>query len=175
MGVRLVQELLTLRLALEEGCGPGPGPPRELSFTKSSQVVRTLRDILVSACASQWEQLRGRGSDEDELQKHGSEGGCPSKMTHTPPPDLPCKSGVHPEMEEGKCLALGEGAITLPGTEVTPPTHTHRGQKGFFLLAHEFQRDQGLACKGGGGNQATHVRENTVPYGRVCHHIAGGF
>lgn len=90
MGVCLVQELLALRLALEEGCGPGPGPPRELSFTKSSQVVRTLRDILVSACASQWEQLRGRGSDEDELQKHGSEGGCPSKMTHTPPPDIPC-------------------------------------------------------------------------------------
>lgn len=90
VGGCLVQELLALRLALEEGCGPGPGPPRELNFTKSSQVVRTLRDILVSACASQWEQLRGLGSDEDELQKHGSEGGCPSEMTHTPPPDIPC-------------------------------------------------------------------------------------
>ncbi|XP_035314573.1 E3 ubiquitin-protein ligase TRIM47 isoform X1 [Cricetulus griseus] len=71
--VSFLQELLALRLALEEGCGPGPGPPRELSFTKSSQVVRALRDILVSACASQWEQLRGLGSDEDELQKLGSE------------------------------------------------------------------------------------------------------
>lgn len=29
--------------------------------------------------------------------------------------------------------------------------------------------------KGGGGNQVTHVRENTVPYGLVCHHVAGGF
>lgn len=85
MGLRLAQELLALRLALEEGCGPGPGPPRELSFTKSSQVVRALRDILVSACASQWEQLRGLSSEEDELQKRGSEGGCPSEMTHAPP------------------------------------------------------------------------------------------
>ncbi|KAL6046937.1 hypothetical protein STEG23_019977, partial [Scotinomys teguina] len=71
--VSFLQELLVLRLALEEGCGPGPGPPRELGFTKSSQVVRALRDILVSTCASQWEQLRGLNSEEDELQKHGSE------------------------------------------------------------------------------------------------------
>ncbi|KAL1779481.1 tripartite motif-containing protein 47 [Sigmodon hispidus] len=71
--VSFLQELLALRLALEEGSSPGPGPPRELSFTKSSQVVRTLRDILVTACASQWEQLRGLSSDEDELQKPASE------------------------------------------------------------------------------------------------------
>lgn len=81
MGICLAQELLALRLALEEGCGPGPGPPKELSFTKSSQVVRAVRDTLVSACAGQWEQLRGLGSGEDELQKVGLEGRC-----HTPPP-----------------------------------------------------------------------------------------
>lgn len=73
------QELLALRLALEEGCGPGPGPPRELSFTKSSQAVRAVRDALTAACASQWEQLRGLGGDEEELQKLGTEGGRPTK------------------------------------------------------------------------------------------------
>lgn len=41
--------------------------------------------MLVSACASQWEQLRGLSSDEDGLQKPGSEGGCPSAMTPFPP------------------------------------------------------------------------------------------
>lgn len=109
--VCLAQELLALRLALEEGSGPGPGPPRELSFTKSSQVVRAVRDILVSACASQWEQLRGLGSDEDGLQKLGSEGGCPSTMTHFPQIGHlgPQISGVHPGVKEAKCLALGEG------------------------------------------------------------------
>lgn len=79
MGICLVQELLALRLALEEGCGPGPAPPRELSFTKSSQAVRKVRDVLASACTSQWEQLQGLGSDEDGLQKPGTEGGCPRK------------------------------------------------------------------------------------------------
>ncbi|KAM5274070.1 E3 ubiquitin-protein ligase TRIM47 [Ctenodactylus gundi] len=71
--VSFLQELLALRLALEEGCGPGPSPPRELSFTKSSQAFRTVRDMLASACASQWEQLRGLGSDEDGPPKPGPE------------------------------------------------------------------------------------------------------
>ncbi|KAM6164779.1 E3 ubiquitin-protein ligase TRIM47 [Rhynchocyon petersi] len=71
--VSYLQELLALRLALEEGCGPGPGPPRELSFTKSSQAVRAVKEMLTVTCASQWEQLRGLGGDEDSLQKLGSE------------------------------------------------------------------------------------------------------
>ena len=84
-GVILTQELLALRLALEEGCGPGPGPPRELSFTKSSQAVRAVRAVLAAACSSQWEQLRGLGGDEDGLQKPGTEGERPSQVTHPSP------------------------------------------------------------------------------------------
>ncbi|XP_066237337.1 E3 ubiquitin-protein ligase TRIM47 [Saccopteryx leptura] len=71
--VSFLQELLVLRLALEEGCGPRPGPPRELSFTKSSQAVKALREVLTMACASQWEQLRGLSSDEDGQQKLSTE------------------------------------------------------------------------------------------------------
>lgn len=82
MDIYLAQELLALRLALEEGCGPGPGPPRELSFTKSSQAVKAVRDVLTVACASQWEQLRGLSSDEDGQQKFSTEGGCPLQVTH---------------------------------------------------------------------------------------------
>lgn len=85
MGICLAQELLALRLALEEGCGPGPGPPRELSFTKSSQAVRAVQVVLASACSSQWEQLRGLGGDEDGLQKPGTEGGRPLQVTHPSP------------------------------------------------------------------------------------------
>ncbi|XP_004450925.1 E3 ubiquitin-protein ligase TRIM47 [Dasypus novemcinctus] len=71
--VSFLQELLALRLALEEGSSPGPSPPRELSFTNSSQAVRAVRDVLGAACTSQWEQLQGRDSDENGLQKPGTE------------------------------------------------------------------------------------------------------
>ncbi|XP_012588487.1 PREDICTED: tripartite motif-containing protein 47 [Condylura cristata] len=67
--VSFLQELLALKLALEEGCGPGPSPPQELTFTQSSQAVQTVRDALAAACTSQLEQLRGLGSDEDRLRK----------------------------------------------------------------------------------------------------------
>ncbi|XP_059937867.1 E3 ubiquitin-protein ligase TRIM47 isoform X2 [Mesoplodon densirostris] len=77
--VSFLQELLELRLALEEGCGPGPGPPRELSFTKSSQAVQVVRDGLASACTSQWEQLQGLDGDEDGLQKPGAEADAESQ------------------------------------------------------------------------------------------------
>ncbi|XP_007536790.1 E3 ubiquitin-protein ligase TRIM47 isoform X1 [Erinaceus europaeus] len=77
--VSFLQELLALRLALEEGCGPGPSPPRELSFTKSSQAVQTVRDVLAAACANQWEQLQGPGSAGDGLQKPGSEADAESQ------------------------------------------------------------------------------------------------
>ncbi|XP_040845359.1 E3 ubiquitin-protein ligase TRIM47 [Ochotona curzoniae] len=77
--VSFLQELLALKLALEEGCGPGPGLPTELSFTKSSQAVRTVRDVLLAACTGQWGQLQGLGTDEDGLQKLGSEADAESQ------------------------------------------------------------------------------------------------
>ncbi|XP_036124963.1 E3 ubiquitin-protein ligase TRIM47 [Molossus molossus] len=84
--VGFLQELLALRLALEEGLGPGPGPPRELSFTKSAQAMKAVRDVLAVACASQWEQLRGLSGDEDGLPKPSTEADAesqdPSNTSH---------------------------------------------------------------------------------------------
>lgn len=78
MGTCVAQELLALRLALEEGSGPAPGPPGELGFTKSSQAVQAVREALAAACASQRGQLRGLSGDEDAPHKPRPEGGCPS-------------------------------------------------------------------------------------------------
>ncbi|XP_036609296.1 E3 ubiquitin-protein ligase TRIM47 isoform X2 [Trichosurus vulpecula] len=67
------KELLALKLALEEGGTSGSGPPKELSFTKSSQAVKAVRDLLTLACANQWEFLQGMGRDTDNSQKLGLE------------------------------------------------------------------------------------------------------
>ncbi|CAK6438533.1 unnamed protein product [Pipistrellus nathusii] len=67
--VSFLQELLALRLALEEGSGPAPGPLGELGFTKSSQAVQAVREALAAACTSQRGQLRGLSGDEDAPHK----------------------------------------------------------------------------------------------------------
>lgn len=120
-GICLAQELLALRLALEEGCGPGPGPPRELSFTKSSQAVRAVQAVLAAACSSQWEQLRGLGGDEDGLQKPGTEGGRPP-ASDSPFPRLPAQGprpGARSGVEDGNCALRRVGPQILPGTRAT--------------------------------------------------------
>lgn len=120
LGIYLAQELLALRLALEEGCGPGPTPPRELSFTKSSQAVRAVKEVLSVACASQWEQLRGLSGDEDGLQKLGMEGGCLLQVTHCSPVFPHRPPGRVPIQEwrmETVCLVQG-------GTQILPVTGT---------------------------------------------------
>lgn len=117
MGTYPAQELLALRLALEEGLGPGPGPPRELSFTKSSQAMKAVRDVLTVACASQWEQLRGLSSDEDGLQKLSTEGGCPLQVTHPAQSSLPGPQAWCPFRSRGWKLCLLQG-----GTQILPVT-----------------------------------------------------
>lgn len=116
MGICLAQELLALRLALEEGCGPGPGPPRELSFTKSSQAVRAVRDVLAVACANQWEQLRGPGGNEDGPQKLDSEGGHrpTPPMTHPLPASRTGPQAWCPSRSGGGKLCLAQGGAQIP-------------------------------------------------------------
>ncbi|XP_027728789.1 E3 ubiquitin-protein ligase TRIM47 isoform X1 [Vombatus ursinus] len=77
--ISFLQELLALKLALEEGGGSGSGPPKELSFTKSSQAVKAVRDLLTLACANQWEFLRGMERDTDNSQKLGLEADAESQ------------------------------------------------------------------------------------------------
>lgn len=116
MGICLAQELLALRLALEEGCGPGLGPPRELSFTKSSQAVKAVRDVLMAACTSQHEQLRGLSRDEDGQQKLSEEGGCPLQVTHPPHP----RWAWCPLRSRGRKLCLLQGG-TQTHQQPEPP------------------------------------------------------
>lgn len=175
LGICLAQELLALRLALEDGCGPGPGPPRELSFTKSSQAVRAVRDILVSACASQWEQLRGLGSGEDELQKLGSEGGCPSTMTHFPQighmgPQIWCP----PRHEGGKVSGTRGRAVILPGTEAVPPGGRGNSSSSSMDLV-EINALPARRLGVGEGHSTLHTHMRTWSHNGVCHQVAGAF
>ena len=105
--------------------GPGPGPPKELSFTKSSQAVRAVRAVLAAACSSQWEQLQGLGGDEDGLQKPGTEGGRPPQVTH-PSPGYPHRApGPVPAQEWRMETVPSTGWDPKPCQGLEPPPCNH--------------------------------------------------
>ncbi|XP_034646262.1 E3 ubiquitin-protein ligase TRIM47 isoform X2 [Trachemys scripta elegans] len=62
--VELIKEFQTLKIAAEEKSSLCPSFQKELSFTKSSQAVCAVKELLVTACKNQWDQLLGKGYEE---------------------------------------------------------------------------------------------------------------
>lgn len=60
----LAQEFQALKIAAEEKSSLCPSFQKELSFTKSSQAVCAMKELLVTACKNQWDQLLGKGYEE---------------------------------------------------------------------------------------------------------------
>ncbi|XP_074871089.1 E3 ubiquitin-protein ligase TRIM47 isoform X2 [Carettochelys insculpta] len=65
--IYFLQEFQALKIAAEEKSSLCPSFPKELSFTKSSQAVRAVKELLVTACKNQWDHLLGRGYEEPGL------------------------------------------------------------------------------------------------------------
>ncbi|XP_053903763.1 E3 ubiquitin-protein ligase TRIM47 [Malaclemys terrapin pileata] len=62
--IYFLQEFQTLKIAAEEKSSLCPSFQKELSFTKSSQAVCAVKELLVTACKNQWDQLLGKGYEE---------------------------------------------------------------------------------------------------------------
>lgn len=142
MGVCVAQELLALRLALEEGSGPAPGPLGELGFTKSSQAVQAVREALAAACTSQRGQLRGLSGDEDAPHKLRPEGGCPLRVTHLPRA-FSQPQARRPAGGRGWKLPVLGGTHSLP-----PPPMASRPSA---AASRAGGRGSSLSLQGGGG------------------------
>uniref|UniRef100_A0A8C6YV69 Tripartite motif containing 47 n=1 Tax=Nothoprocta perdicaria TaxID=30464 RepID=A0A8C6YV69_NOTPE len=61
--IYFLQEFQALKIAMEENLSPGPSFQNELSFTKSTQAVSAVKEVLAAACRSQWDRLLGKGGD----------------------------------------------------------------------------------------------------------------
>lgn len=81
----LAQEFQALKVAMEENLSPPLSFQKELNFTKCTQAVGAMKDVLSTACKNQWNHLQGKGID-----------------------GLNCQ-----EMEEGLC-SLGPSAWMVP-------------------------------------------------------------
>ncbi|NWX98662.1 TRI47 protein, partial [Nothoprocta ornata] len=61
--IYFLQEFQALKIAMEENLSPAPSFQNELSFTKSTQAVSAVKEVLAAACRSQWDRLLGKGGD----------------------------------------------------------------------------------------------------------------
>ncbi|NXP42462.1 TRI47 protein, partial [Leiothrix lutea] len=61
--VYFLQEFQALKVAMEENLSPPLSFQKELNFTKCTQAVGTMKDVLSTACKNQWNHLQGKGID----------------------------------------------------------------------------------------------------------------
>ncbi|NWQ58845.1 TRI47 protein, partial [Neopipo cinnamomea] len=61
--IYFLQEFQALKVAMEENLSPAPSFQNELNFTKCTQVVGAVKDVLSTACKNQWNHLQGKGID----------------------------------------------------------------------------------------------------------------
>ncbi|NXA04391.1 TRI47 protein, partial [Sapayoa aenigma] len=81
--IYFLQEFQALKVAMEENLSPAPSFQKELNFTKCTQAVGAVKDVLSTACKNQWNHLQGKGLElicqemEEGLEKGSC---CLSKM-----------------------------------------------------------------------------------------------
>ncbi|NXT24597.1 TRI47 protein, partial [Syrrhaptes paradoxus] len=67
--IYFLQEFQALKVAMEETLSPSPSFPNELNFTKCTQAVGAVKDVLSAACKNQWDRLQGKGMDGLSFQE----------------------------------------------------------------------------------------------------------
>lgn len=61
---------------MEDNLSPAPSFQNELNFTKCTQAVCAVKDMLSAVCKKQWDRLQGKGVDGLNFQEM-EEGLCP--------------------------------------------------------------------------------------------------
>ncbi|NWU96574.1 TRI47 protein, partial [Upupa epops] len=64
-----LQEFQALKAAMEENPCPALSFQNELNFTKCTQAVSTVKEVLSAACKTQWDRLQGKGNDGLSFQE----------------------------------------------------------------------------------------------------------
>ncbi|NXT35450.1 TRI47 protein, partial [Pelecanoides urinatrix] len=67
--IYFLQEFQALKAAMEENLSPALSFQNELNFTKCTQAVGSVKDVLSAACKNQWDHLQGKGIDGLSFQE----------------------------------------------------------------------------------------------------------
>ncbi|KFW08749.1 Tripartite motif-containing protein 47, partial [Fulmarus glacialis] len=67
--IYFLQEFQALKAAVEENPSPALSFQNELNFTKCTQAVGSVKDVLSATCKNQWDHLQGKGIDGLSFQE----------------------------------------------------------------------------------------------------------
>uniref|UniRef100_A0A663DM71 Tripartite motif containing 47 n=1 Tax=Aquila chrysaetos chrysaetos TaxID=223781 RepID=A0A663DM71_AQUCH len=67
--IYFLQEFQALKVAMEENLSPALSFQNELNFTKCTQAMGAVKDVLSAACKNQWDHLQGKGIDGLSFQE----------------------------------------------------------------------------------------------------------
>uniref|UniRef100_A0A8B9ZG42 Tripartite motif-containing protein 47 n=1 Tax=Anas platyrhynchos TaxID=8839 RepID=A0A8B9ZG42_ANAPL len=67
--IYFLQEFQALKIAMEDNLSPAPSFQNELNFTKCTQAVCAVKDMLAAVCKKQWDRLQGKGVDGLNFQE----------------------------------------------------------------------------------------------------------
>ncbi|XP_058708508.1 E3 ubiquitin-protein ligase TRIM47 [Poecile atricapillus] len=83
--IYFLQEFQALKVAMEENLSPPLSFQKELNFTKCTQAVGAMKDVLSTACKNQWNYLQGKGIDGlncQEMEEALAESRFPDKSNN---------------------------------------------------------------------------------------------
>nr|XP_021397314.2 E3 ubiquitin-protein ligase TRIM47 [Lonchura striata domestica] len=83
--IYFLQEFQALKAAMEENLSPPLSFQKELNFTKCTQAVGAMKDVLSTACKNQWNHLQGKGIDGlncQEMEEALAESRFPDKSNN---------------------------------------------------------------------------------------------
>ncbi|XP_064251423.1 E3 ubiquitin-protein ligase TRIM47 [Passer domesticus] len=83
--IYFLQEFQALKAAMEEKLSPPLSFQKELNFTKCTQAVSAMKDVLSTACKNQWNHLQGKGIDGlncQEMEEALAESRFPDKSNN---------------------------------------------------------------------------------------------
>ncbi|PKU30901.1 ww domain-binding protein hypothetical protein [Limosa lapponica baueri] len=117
---------------MEENFSPALSFQKELNFTKCTQAVSAMKDVLSAACKNQWDHLQGKGMDGLSFQEmeEDAQGNCSRFLSHPCPSPWGGKGGICPfPCPSPQSVLMTYDHVEITFSDIEPMPDAFKGTK----------------------------------------------